>query len=192
MHVIVASDIFGRTAALENLCARIAADCDIVDPYGGRPVDFESEAHAYAHFTQECGLATYAAKIANLLGAQSRQVSLIGFSVGASAIWKLSEGLSAANVARAACFYGSQIRHHLDVRPSVLVELFLPSSEASFDIDVIAQALASRQNVVLHKTRYPHGFMNRLSKNFSHEGLSLYIDGLRSWGSTPGASGDVV
>ncbi len=54
-----------------------------------------------------------------------------------------------------------------------------------------ARIAADYENVVLHKTGYPHGFMNRLSRNFSQEGFSLYIDGLRSWGSKTGASGDV-
>ena len=122
MQLLIASDIFGRTAALEALADRLAPHSRLhlaapllVDPYGGDPRPFETEAAAYEVFQREVGLARYTRILTDAVTAVDGPLTLIGFSVGAAAIWALSDNANLRQGTRAFCFYGSQIRHHTGV-----------------------------------------------------------------------------
>ncbi len=174
MKTLFVSDIFGRTKALEKLCRDTSAECEIIDPYYGEDPGFENEAQAYDRFMNSKGLNWYSEYLQEQIETSPIQVNLIGFSVGASAIWQISGSLSKKSVKRAACFYGSQIRFNMEIEPSVEVELYLPVSEQTFDIGIIADGLAGKNNVHIHQTKYLHGFMNKMSVNFSHDGYHEY------------------
>jgi len=124
MHRIIVSDIFGRTSALEKIAEALPGDVDIFDPYDTKHMGFSNKAEAYACFSSEVGLDTYTDKLSKKVAAQSKQIDLLGFSVGASAIWKISNQEESKNVSSALCFYGSQIRDHIDITPIFPVRLF--------------------------------------------------------------------
>lgn len=180
MHSIVASDIFGRTTALDNLCKHIGGTVEIVDPYGGESMGFTREKDAYDYFTSRAGISDYSETLRSALNRALSPVTLVGFSVGASAIWKISGLLDRETTKRAVCFYGSQIRHYLDIEPSVKLDLILPSHETSFCIAGLAKQLSNKKNLVLHNTPYLHGFMNTLSNNYCDDGYQTYVNWLRT------------
>jgi dienelactone hydrolase len=178
MQTIIVSDIFGRTPALENLCKAVGSDVDVIDPYDGKSMGFQTEDQAYDFFMANVGLSTYCDLLVSRLEKVRVPISLVGFSVGASAIWQVSESLSAEKVKRVVCFYGSQVRHLTEIKPSVVIEHVLPTHEPGFSVESLENRLSGIKNVVLYKTSYLHGFMNELSKNYNNLGYSEYIDWL--------------
>ncbi len=178
MRVLVVSDIFGKTPALEELAKAMPVTTDIIDPYDGKFMAFKDEQEAYNYFCNEVGLDSYCLQLKKQVDSLKQPVVMIGFSVGASAIWKLSAHMDMEKVKSAACFYGSQIRHELNIRPVFPITLILPASEKHFSIEQFRSDLKERDNVSFIQSRYFHGFMNKYSKNFSEEGyhsmLSLF------------------
>lgn len=183
LHRIIVSDIFGKTPALDRLCRAVGADVDVIDPYGGEYLGFWTEKQAYEYFMAHIGLNTYCDAVRSRLEKSPSPAMLVGFSVGASAVWRISESLDSQKVRRAVCFYGSQIRHFMEIEPSIAVDHILPFHEPAFNVDELAGSLAGKNNVVLHRTPYLHGFMNEVSKNYNELGYRTYIDWLQrsSW-----------
>ncbi len=178
MGKVLVSDIFGRTKALEDLAGAIGSVVDIIDPYGGQQMGFHTEQQAYEHFMAHIGIRKYENMLASRLADIPRVSILIGFSAGAAAIWGISETLTPEKIGRAVCFYGSQIRHAIDIVPRIRIEHILPEMEPGFSIDELAAALFNKKNVTVHKTPYLHGFMNELSPNFSRTGYAAGLDRL--------------
>ena len=115
MNIIVVSDIFGKTPALIKLAEAIGAT-GIIDPYDGVDMSFEDESKAYSYFIEQVGFEQYFSLLQNklqnqLLNSIDDMNVLIGFSIGASAIWKLSDNPAITNVHSGICYYGSQIRN---------------------------------------------------------------------------------
>ena len=92
MIILLATDIFGITDAVESLSKRLNVVCEsvqILDPYGAKRMNFQDEDQAYEAFNQLCGLEAYATLCAKALEARlDEDLVMIGFSMGASAIWK--------------------------------------------------------------------------------------------------------
>jgi dienelactone hydrolase len=160
MHRIIVSDIFGRTSALEKIAEALPGHVDIFDPYDSKHMGFSSEAEAYACFSSEVGMDTYADKLSEKIAAQTSQIDLLGFSVGASAVWKISNQEASKNVSAALCFYGSQIRDHIDITPKFPVRLIFPSSESHFLVSELIHSLEGKENVEIHRAEFLHGFMD--------------------------------
>jgi len=178
MRQAVVSDIFGKTLALEKLCKALG-DVDIIDPYAGKYMGFQTEEQAYVFFMANVGLKTYCDLLQSRLKKIPSLTTMVGFSVGASAIWQISESLTIERVKRAVCFYGSQIRYLSEINPNIAIEVVVPMHEPGFSIDELVTCLSCKRNVVLHKTPYLHGFMNEFSKNYNELGYTKYIDWLR-------------
>ena len=179
MNLIVASDIFGLTDALVALVTDLSPYCDsveIVTPYGNTHRGFADEGAAYAAFQREVGLKKYAEELCHrLAGRESDRQLLLGFSVGASAIWSVSENLTGFQQTKAVCFYSSQIRKFLSLQPAIPVQCYFAASEPAYDVDEVSSTLAAKPLVSSAKTQYPHGFMSRDSLNFSEEGFATFI-----------------
>lgn len=141
---------------------------------------FGTEAQAYTYFMANVGLKKYGEIVLSGLEKEPVQISLIGFSAGASAVWKISGSLHPKKVKHAICFYGSQIRHLAGINPAIPVEHILPSHEPGFNVDELAHCLSDKANVTVHKTPYLHGFMNELSVNYSQTGYTEYVNRLRT------------
>ncbi|MDJ0781341.1 MAG: dienelactone hydrolase family protein [Desulfosarcinaceae bacterium] len=177
MHTLIVSDIFGRTTALEKLAGQLASRHGvprIIDPYKGSLRNFSSEPEAYAAFQREVGLDRYIETLGSATEACTQPLRLIGFSVGATAVWALSGMADLPRGSRAICFYGAQIRHLLSVRPQMPVQMILPASEPHFDVTALADRLSATAGVACRRTAYLHGFMNRLSVNFDAAAYGVY------------------
>lgn len=176
---LVISDIFGKTDALQKLIFELNIEAVVIDPYQGQPMEFSDEQTAYQYFMKNVGLAHYQRIISDTTFAtskpvNSKPVNIVAFSVGASALWAISETTN--NVRSAMCFYGSQIRHYRDINPSFPIQLWFPRQEPHFDVLALRDSLQATSNVKAHSLPYLHGFMNKNSPNFDEVG---YQRGLR-------------
>ena len=180
MRTILVSDIFGRTSSFKALAETISEKFEIIDPYKGAENLFTDETEAYEYFMKNVGLERYCKIVHRHVTSISQPTEIIGFSVGASAVWILSETLSSLVFQRVICFYGSQIRYHQNISPNVCVELLLPKSEPTFDVEKLSRELSNTPRVKIHPTQYMHGFMNYLSKNFNAIGYEKYTAWLKT------------
>ena len=145
-------------------------------------MNFENEVQAYNYFIENIGIDSYLDNLSKVLNASSDKCVLIGFSVGASVIWKLSE-LSSKHinkvVKKAICYYGSQIRHLTQLSPVFNVEVVFPKRESHFDVLALQIVLTTKDNVSTMQAEYLHGFMNTHSQNFNREGYTEHVAILR-------------
>lgn len=180
MLTIIVSDIFGRTAALEKLALSISSNSFIIDPYQGRKMNFASEQCAYSEFTKSLGLNQYSKCLSELLLTVKQPIRLIGFSVGAAAIWNVSNQKFQApyqlyEVKRAICFYGAQIRHNTNIQPAFPMELIFPKHENHFCLPKLIKTLSNTSQVSIRQVPYLHGFMNSHSTHFNKQAYESEI-----------------
>jgi len=166
MNIILVSDVFGRTPALVKLGEELNTAI-IVDPYDGINMDFKNEAEAYSYFMDNVGLEKYLSKLLEVTRTISLDTILIGFSIGASVIWKLSGNPLVKSISCGICYYGSQIRNFKEVNPLFEVELIFPKMETHFDVLQLQSELCKKQKVKTSKVDYLHGFMNFYSSNYN-------------------------
>lgn len=177
IKLILVSDIWGLTPALSQLADELKAS-QVIDPYDSQFMAFDDEQQAYNYFNKHVGLEAYTEHLSRSIGVDDIASYVIGFSVGATALWKLS--VNQQNIYAGFGFYGSQIRHLTALTPSVPITLILPQSERHFDVNEMAANLIGKSHVVLHPTPYFHGFMNRLSVNYSEQAYEEYKTFIRS------------
>lgn len=186
MAVIIVSDIFGITAALITLAERIKQDKHhvyIIDPYLGYEHKFSDEAQAYQYFTSNVGLEKYSDLLNTFISnnselKQNNKHILIGFSVGASAIWKISTNEKLQNISHAYYFYGSQIRNLIHIEPSIPSTVIFPKEERHFSVSDVEQKIQPYKSVSTKRCSYLHGFMNPYSINFNEYACTYYTDWL--------------
>lgn len=174
MSIVLVSDEFGVTPALLELSDKLGS-CKIVDPYKGKIMGLKSETEAYSYFVKEVGLDNYLSYLLEAVEPIKERVTLIGFSVGASTIWRLSGKKSNSFIKQAYCYYGSQIRNFTEIEPHFQVNLVFPISEPHFDVKALQNTLARKANVQTSKVRYSHGFMNYCSNNYNSSGYKEHI-----------------
>ncbi len=179
MSIILVSDIFGRAAAFKKIAATLGADI-LIDPYSGFDQQFTCEDQAYEYFSQHVGLDAYTAEVAKAIKTVQQISLIIGFSIGASAIWRLSDKLFASNIERAICYYGSQIRNFIDIQPNIEIQLIFPYEEAHFDVAELQSKLVNKANIKITKANYLHGFMNEHSDNFNQTAYQTQLKFLLS------------
>ena len=179
-QLIVASDIYGKTKHLETLIKEISKQYDsveIVEPYEIDDINFKDEAEAYTHFQETIGLKGYIERLhSRLQGQEHSEQTLLGFSVGASAIWAVSDKLQSYRNTKGICFYSSQVRDYLDITPKIKIDLYFSVSEPMYDVDEVITEMSEKPEVNCIKTLYQHGFMNKKSQNFSKSGYSEYLE----------------
>lgn len=179
-HLLAVTDIFGKTRAFDNLIKEIShkfASVEIVDPYDGVDKNFKTEADAYDDFQKQMGLTGYIQKIQKMLwGRRYLSQVLLGFSVGASAVWSVTRDMPTFKNTRAVCFYSSRIRHLLDIIPEIQTDLYFAASENTYDVDDVIARLSGNRNVNCVKTEFLHGFMNENSENFNKKGYDRYLE----------------
>lgn len=176
MHNLIVTDVFGKTTAVEMFASALSVTTKVVDPYNSRNMNFQNEKEAYTYFKTEVGLDKYAENLVEEIQLYPNNIStLIGFSVGASAIWNVSSQTGLSNISRAYCFYGSQIRNNKNVSPIFPVHLIFPSSEEHFSIPKLITSLTGREGVQVVQTNYLHGFMNIHSNNFDQDGYDHFL-----------------
>jgi len=179
MKLILVADIFGKTPALDKLAVELGAS-DIIDPYDGEFIEFTHEEEAYNYFSKNVGLDRYSAGLLSKIERSDRLCFLIGFSVGASAIWKLSQNISKNKIKKAIGYYGSQIRNFTDIVPNFDFDLIFPEQERHFDVSLLISRLSKIPNVKVSHLEYFHGFMNTYSTNYHQLAYQQQVEFLRS------------
>lgn len=181
MNLIVVSDIFGKTAGLNqftDLLSTFYKKVVVVEPHSGQTLHFSDEENAYQYFQQNCGIE----KLTDLLGKEVKRskemADIIGFSVGGTSAWELSGKDISTRVRQVVCFYSSRIREKIDISPLIPTSLIFPAVEKSFELEPVIQSVGNKQNVEIVRTNYLHGFMNKASKNFSATGYQYFSDWL--------------
>ncbi len=175
MQRIILADIFGYTDALQALADQLPGESLILDPYAGQSMVFREEACAYQCFQTSNSVEDYAQMLSVCLEQVEGTVDVIGFSVGAAALWHVLGSAVSIRIGKAVGFYGNQIRYALHVEPRQAVTLILPNSETHFSVVSVAASLKLYPQVSLLKTSYLQGFMNPASVNYSVEGYEEYL-----------------
>lgn len=179
MSITLVSDVFGITPGLLRLKDELGAKT-IVDPYNGQSMAFNNEADAYSCFVSTVGLECYASILFQALEALESPTTIVGFSVGAAAIWSLSPTNKCNVIKQSYCFYGSQIRNLTKTEPCYQTNLVFPQRELHFDVAELIQKLTNKANVSISQVEYLHGFMNYHSSNFNEKGYKENIALLQS------------
>jgi dienelactone hydrolase len=179
MSLTLVSDVFGITPGLLRLKDELGATT-IVDPYNGQSMAFNNEADAYSYFVSTVGLECYVSILLKALETLESPTTLVGFSVGASAVWSLSASNERNIVKQAYCFYGSQIRNLTKTQPCYQINLIFPQSESHFEVEELIIKLTNKPNVSITQVEYLHGFMNYYSTNFNEKAYKEYTALLQS------------
>ncbi|WP_299772814.1 dienelactone hydrolase family protein [uncultured Pseudoteredinibacter sp.] len=179
MRIIIAADIFGKTDALGDLAASLPFATEVISPYTDSELKFHDEQEGYDYFSEYVGIETYANRLLKHILESSEPVMLIGFSVGAAAVWYLAGHNNLNNVISGIGFYGSQIRHAREVEPSFPIHLVFPESEEHFCVNTLIKDVSKYQTVSVERSAYLHGFMNRRSANFNAEAYEIYLQKLK-------------
>lgn len=177
--VLVISDIFGQGTGLSRLLADLrqsGATLHLVDPYQGKSQQFVDEEQAYAAYSAECGHDDYAAVVAEILCNSPQPFDLaIGFSAGASALWRALATADSSTLKQAILFYPGQIHQHLALQPQVPTQVIFGRSEPHFAVTDICSQLQQKPGVTAISTPYAHGFINPASKAFNEAGYQQQL-----------------
>lgn len=186
--VLVFTDIFGLCSGLSRLLADLrqsGATLHLVDPYQGKTQQFADEEQAYAAYTAICGHDAYAALAAEALQHSSQPFDLaIGFSAGATALWRALAETDSSKLKQAILFYPGQLHRHLALKPQVATQVIFGHSEPHFAVADICQQL-QQQGVTAISTPYAHGFINPASKAFDEVGYQQYLALLHNLATVP-------
>ena len=181
MRIIVASDIHGVNHKLREQFSALGQPI-ILSPWPGDGRPFATEQEAVAEFHRQDGLASYEKKIAE--AANEEAALLVGFSVGATGLWRYVASPKCNTKSRAVLYYGSRIRDWPELRPRCATSVFFASHEPSFDPQSLALTIRSSgtQCSVIDGTH--HGFMNPCSAHYrediAQEHLSMLLRGVHS------------
>lgn len=163
MRIIVASDIHGVSDKLREQFAMLGQPI-IVSPWPGDGRPFATEQDAVAEFHRQDGLAFYETKIAE--AANGEAALLVGFSVGATSLWRYVASLRCNTRCHAVLYYGSRIRECPELRPRCATSVFFAAHEPSFDPQGLAFSIrkSGTRCSVIDGTH--HGFMNPCSVHY--------------------------
>lgn len=163
MRLIIAADIHGLHAPLRSLLQPLG-ECTLLSPWPGEGHPHASEQEAAAAFHAHDGLPAYERRIAD--AASGQPALLIGFSVGATSLWRYIGSQRCHARSQAILYYGSRIRDHLALTPRCPASVILAEHEPSFQPHALAPliALSGAQCAIIPGTH--HGFMNPLSAHY--------------------------
>ncbi|MEH8020946.1 MULTISPECIES: dienelactone hydrolase family protein [Rheinheimera] len=168
LKVLIATDIFGYGDVLQSLidCLQNAGvTVQTVDPYQGRLQQFDTELSAYQAFIAQTGHDGYTQGVTQALTQQPNLA--IGFSAGASALWRAVADVKPLSIKNLVLFYPGQLHLHQDKSPNIATELIFGEQEHHFNVDDMLQQLSANTTISANKTVYQHGFMNSASPAFN-------------------------
>ncbi|WP_072680303.1 dienelactone hydrolase family protein [Arcobacter sp. LA11] len=167
MRILILADIFGIESIPTEL---ITKDTFILEPYKINK-SVTNETLLYNAFIEKSGHDNYF-QIAYKKTIELKPDIVIGFSIGGSIAWRLSNFKISSKII---CFYPSQIRNHLDIVPKVKTTIVFPKKELHFDLNRVKEKLTSKKNVNLQNSTELHGFMNKKSINYNKDEKFKFI-----------------
>ena len=193
MCILIATDVFGMTPAVDSLVRALGQACVVVSPFDDKHCYFQSEQKAYYAFLAQGGVSRYAEKVTDALASHGTDITMtIGFSAGASALWIASEKPAAAQLAMAILFYGSRIRDHRQVQPRCPVRLIFAEHEAAFNVKELTHALQNQGHHAQLVANMHHGFMNPYSSGFCVKTQNLFLDELKEMARALAVAGELA
>jgi len=183
-RLLVATDIFGATAALQQALAALQAgnqqlQIEICQPDSCQSVPvFADDQLAYQAFVQQGGLERYQVQVQARLHAQPADL-LLGFSAGAAALWSLLS-MATPGAGKALLCYGGQIRQCSALVPRWPVTC-LWSDEQHFDVRALQQKLQQYPGLQQQHWPQPHGFINPHSKGYQPEAAAEFWQRCQQW-----------
>ena len=185
LNLLIVSDNFGQCQGLQQLLQDLAApNCSIhvLDPYQGQPQSFSDEQQAYHAYTECCGHEHYASLVRQALAEYTDPLAVaIGFSAGASALWRALAKPGTSQVQQAVLFYPGQIQPYLALNPSAPVHVIFGASEPQLDVRAACAVLSQLPGVQASSTAWQHGFMNPASAAYSELGYQQHLGLLREF-----------
>ena len=119
---------------------------------------------SYIKFYEEVGLDKATKQIEKIISENTEyEISIIGFSIGATIAWLLSED---TRVHQIIGVYGSKIRDYQHINPIVNTSLFF-CNENAFDVNLLISNLSNKDNVVVAKLNANHGFYSNYQDNIT-------------------------
>lgn len=167
MKIVLVTDIFGTNEWILRLkYAWLEQNYNVkmVSPYDEQ-YEFQNETEAYETFTNLGGFDRYCEKLNKEL---SNDANLyIGFSAGGAALWRCLKNINVKSSSHLIAFYPGQIRHYLDIEPSLDSTIVFPQSEQHFDLTKVIKHLVTKPKVKLIQNSLQHGYANPSSKNYN-------------------------
>jgi len=185
MKLILVPDIFGCTTEFKqyatmqkSILAQMlnqAVEHVLVDPYQGHTFEFDNDTQAYKKYMSLGGHEHYLSLIKQVIADHKDQsICFIGFSAGASAIWRALDGFKSDKECQFIGFYPSQIRNFLDIKLHIESHIIFPQSESHFEVKDVIGRLKRYELLKVTHTQYQHGFMNPLSTGFNESAFSEF------------------
>ncbi|MDD1793966.1 dienelactone hydrolase family protein [Enterovibrio sp. ZSDZ42] len=171
MKVVLVTDIFGLCESIDclsNHLTHLDVDLEVIDPYEGMRHSFINEQDAYDAFVKQCGHDKYLSLVSESISVVKPEL-IIGFSAGASAVWRVSS-LDSGDCRQAICFYPTQIRNHLDIKPQIPTKVVFPCTERAFNVENVSKHISTYELVNTEITSFQHGFMNKCSAAYDLAG----------------------
>lgn len=178
MNIIIATDIHGINDQLRHLFHALGDELIFLSPWDNDSAPYNKEQEAVAAFQADHGLEKYQQKIAQQAG--DAPALLIGFSVGATALWRYIASQHCHQQSQAHLYYGSRIRDHQDLIPRCATKVIFAEHEASFKPSDIITNITHPQVACSIIAGTYHGFMNPHSPNFRDELARQELDYLRT------------
>ena len=179
--MIVASDIHGVHERLRSQLA-VLGNLTIVSPWPGEGHPFATEQDAVAEFHLRDGLASYEKKIAEVVNGEAAE--LIGFSVGATSLWRYVASAQCNPNSRAILYYGSRIRDCAELVPRCSTSVFFAEHEPSFDPQSVAASVRKSGALCSIIGGTHQGFMSSASNHYrpdiAHEHFRLLLRGVQT------------
>ena len=183
MRVIVASDIHGVHDQLRSQLA-VLGEPTIISPWPGEGHPFASEQEAVAEFHLQDGLSLYEQKIAATV--KGEDAVLLGFSVGATSLWRYVASDQCNPSSRATLYYGSRIRDCAELVPRCSTSVFFAEHEPSFNPQTVAALVRKSGAFCSVVSGTYHGFMsstsNRYRPDIALEHLRIMLSGIQPQG----------
>lgn len=158
--------------------SRLDFDVYCPDMYGdGSVYDYAESDMAYNRFTNSIGVERASENLLQELEQISSDYEssiLIGFSIGASVAWLLSQ---CPYFVKIICIYGSRIRDYLSVVPIADVSLCFAKEEKSFEPRALAEKLNKIESINdIYLLDGTHGFADPYSSNYNSESAGKLME----------------
>ncbi|ETS31820.1 hypothetical protein BB987_16900 [Photorhabdus temperata] len=131
MKFIFLTDIHGISEHAKLIAERLSGDVSFISPYEKENETPNNQEAMYEYFHNVSSIDKYTCKVRDTLTYINTPVILVGFSIGATVAWRLSNDRNLP-VQHFICIFGSRIRDYLDVKSVKPTSLFFSNDEKYF------------------------------------------------------------